>query len=56
MIGYTAGRDLKRMPSEVYWGGLGAWVSGDSTSASRNMESGHLLSGESDMNAMTTGM
>lgn len=25
VIGYTAGRDLKRMPSEVYWGGLGAW-------------------------------
>ena len=25
VIGYTAGRDLKRMPSEVYWGGLGSW-------------------------------
>ena len=25
VIGYNAGRDLKRMPSEVYWGGLGAW-------------------------------
>ena len=25
VIGYTAGRDLKRMPSEIYWGGLGAW-------------------------------
>ena len=25
VIGYTAGRDLKRMPSEVYWGGLGVW-------------------------------
>ena len=25
MIGYTAGRDLKRMPSEIYWGGLGTW-------------------------------
>lgn len=25
VIGYTAGRDLKRMPSDVYWGGLGAW-------------------------------
>ena len=25
VIGYTAGRDLKRMPSEVYWGGLGEW-------------------------------
>ncbi len=25
VIGYTVGRDLKRMPSEVYWGGLGSW-------------------------------
>ena len=25
VIGYTAGRELKRMPSEIYWGGLGAW-------------------------------
>ena len=25
VIGYTAGRDLKRMPSDIYWGGLGAW-------------------------------
>lgn len=25
VIGYSAGRDLQRMPSEVYWGGLGAW-------------------------------
>ena len=25
VIGYTAGRDLKRMPSEVYWGTLGSW-------------------------------
>ena len=25
MIGYTAGRDLKRMPSDAYWGGLGSW-------------------------------
>ncbi|MYI19623.1 MAG: hypothetical protein F4121_05920 [Acidimicrobiia bacterium] len=25
VIGYTAGRDLKRMPSEAYWGGLGSW-------------------------------
>ncbi len=25
VIGYASGRDLKRMPSEVYWGGLGAW-------------------------------
>lgn len=25
VIGYTAGRDLKRMPSEIYWSGLGAW-------------------------------
>ena len=25
VIGYTAGRDLKRMPSAAYWGGLGAW-------------------------------
>ena len=25
VIGYSAGRDLKRMPSEVYWGGLGSW-------------------------------
>ena len=25
VIGYTAGGDLKRMPSEAYWGGLGSW-------------------------------
>ena len=25
VIGFTAGRDLKRMPSDVYWGGLGSW-------------------------------
>lgn len=25
VIGYTAGRNLKRMPSEVYWGGLASW-------------------------------
>ena len=25
VIGYTAGRELKRMPSGTYWGGLGAW-------------------------------
>ena len=25
VIGYTAGRDLKRMPSEIYWGGMGVW-------------------------------
>lgn len=25
IIGYAAGRNLKRMPSEVYWGGLGEW-------------------------------
>ena len=25
VIGYAAGRDLKRMPSGIYWGGLGAW-------------------------------
>lgn len=25
VIGYTAGRELKRMPSEIYWGGLGSW-------------------------------
>lgn len=25
VIGYTAGRDLKRLPSEAYWGGLGTW-------------------------------
>ena len=25
VIGYNAGRNLKRMPSEIYWGGLGAW-------------------------------
>ena len=25
IIGYTAGRDLKRMPSEAYWGGLATW-------------------------------
>ena len=25
VIGYTAGRSLKRMPSDIYWGGLGAW-------------------------------
>jgi hypothetical protein len=25
VIGYTAGRDLKRLPSEIYWGGLWSW-------------------------------
>lgn len=25
VIGYTAGRELKRMPSVAYWGGLGVW-------------------------------
>ncbi len=25
VIGFAAGRDLKRFPSEAYWGGLGAW-------------------------------
>ncbi len=25
IIGYTAGRGLKRMPSDAYWGGLGTW-------------------------------
>jgi hypothetical protein len=25
VMGYSAGRDLKRMPSEIYWGGLGSW-------------------------------
>jgi hypothetical protein len=25
VIGYTAGRELKRLPSEAYWGGLGSW-------------------------------
>ncbi len=25
VIGYTAGRDLKQMPSAAYWGGLGSW-------------------------------
>jgi hypothetical protein len=25
VIGYSAGRDLKRMPSEIYWGGLESW-------------------------------
>jgi hypothetical protein len=25
VIGYTVGRDLKRLPSSVYWGGLGSW-------------------------------
>lgn len=25
VIGYNAGRDLKLMPSALYWGGLGAW-------------------------------
>lgn len=25
VIGFTAGRDLKRMPSVAYWGGLGTW-------------------------------
>ena len=24
-IGYSAGRDLKRMPSEIYWRGMGNW-------------------------------
>ena len=25
VIGYHAGRNLKRMPSDAYWGGLGTW-------------------------------
>ncbi len=25
VIGYNAGRKLRRMPSDVYWGGLGSW-------------------------------
>ncbi len=25
VIGYISGRNLKRMPSEAYWGGLGSW-------------------------------
>ena len=25
VIGYSAGRDLKRFPSAVYWGGMGSW-------------------------------
>jgi hypothetical protein len=25
VLGYVAGRELKRMPSVVYWGGLGSW-------------------------------
>ena len=25
IIGYTAGRKLRRLPSESYWGGLGSW-------------------------------
>lgn len=25
VIGYSAGRNLKRLPSEAYWGGLGSW-------------------------------
>ena len=25
VIGYSAGRELKRLPSEAYWGGLGSW-------------------------------
>ncbi len=25
VIGFAAGRDLKRMPSQAYWGGLGTW-------------------------------
>lgn len=25
VIGYAAGRDIKRLPSEAYWGGLGSW-------------------------------
>lgn len=25
VIGYQAGRNLKRMPSDIYWGGLGEW-------------------------------
>ena len=24
-IGYTAGIELQRLPSEIYWGGLGSW-------------------------------
>lgn len=25
VVGYTAGRKVKRLPSEAYWGGLGSW-------------------------------
>ena len=25
VIGYNSGKELRRMPSEVYWGGLGSW-------------------------------
>jgi hypothetical protein len=25
VLGYTAGKKLRRMPSEAYWGGLGSW-------------------------------
>jgi len=25
VIGFSAGRNLKRMPSAIYWGGLGSW-------------------------------
>jgi hypothetical protein len=25
VLGYSAGRELKRLPSEAYWGGLGSW-------------------------------
>lgn len=25
VLGYTAGKNLRRMPSEAYWGGLGSW-------------------------------
>ena len=25
VIGFRAGRDLRRMPSDIYWGGLGSW-------------------------------
>lgn len=25
VIGYSKGRELKRLPSEAYWGGLGSW-------------------------------
>lgn len=37
VIGYSAGRDLQRMPSEVYWGGVGELGPSPSRSQSRRV-------------------